>query len=123
MAVNAGAAHRSGGGDYRVDPSAILIWRGRKKLAPAADCCVEHPADRGDAWNVYASCRDCALEPANERLERRSGTRTLSERHNRAGAARRTGVSGEAVPQLPFAWRVAWATRDRKSTRLTSSHP
>ena len=44
-----------------------------------------------------------ALESAHERLERRSRAGAIAARHDRARAARRARVSGQAVPQLPRA--------------------
>src|SRR5580693_9642896 len=88
---------------YRVSCfAAISFWRGRKELAPAANRRFDGSADRHNPGNTYPSRWLYAVEPAHERLERRSRAGPIPSRHNGSSAARRAYYSGQAMPQLPF---------------------
>src|SRR5258706_16360814 len=92
-----------GAGDYWFAPSAFSRGRRRKELAATADCGVDRPADRNNARDIYTSRRIYSLESAYERLERRSGTRKSLARRHCTSAARSSRLSGQTMPQLPFA--------------------
>ncbi len=98
-------------------------FRGRREeLAAASDRGLDRSPDRGNAGDLYASCRDRSLEPAHERVERRSCAGATCARHDSPGEARRTRFSGQAVPQLPFAWRNGWAERSGSGQRCRSAY-
>src|SRR6478736_133901 len=85
--------------------AAISFWRRGKELAPAPDRCFDGSADRHNPGNTHPPRWLHAVEPAHERLERRPRARAIPAWQYCTCATRRAGLSGEAVPQLSFAWR------------------
>src|SRR5215469_305679 len=115
-------------GDHRFASSAVSLWGGRKELAAQADCGSNRPADRNNTGHIYASRWIHTVESAHECVERRSNARTVSAPQHRLGTARRTGLSGEAMPQLPFSGRLgrserACAGQRRCATHARPTHP
>ncbi len=94
VARDTGTSHRPGGCDCWVTASSLSIRRRRKELAATADCGFDRDVDRDHARNLHSSRRVRTLESAHERLERRSRSAAIPATHNRAGAARRFGLSG-----------------------------
>ena len=94
----------------------------------SGDCGCHCADDRGHARDLYPSCPICPVESAHERLERRPSARSICPRHNRARAAGRPGVSGEAVSQLSLSWQH-WRTEGasfgqrRGATHARPAHP
>src|SRR5437899_9526176 len=81
---------------YRVSCfAAISFWRRRKELAPAADRCFDGSADRHNPGNTHPPRWLYAVEPAHERMERRSRSGAISARHNRPRAARCARFPGQ----------------------------
>jgi len=97
------ATHWPGFGNYRFAPPAFSLWRRRKELAAEADCGFDRPADRDHAKHIHTPGGLHTLESAHERLERRSGAGAISAWRHGPRAPGRSGVSGQAMPQLPFA--------------------
>src|SRR5882724_1892619 len=90
---------------YRVSCfAAISFWRRGKELAPPADRCFDGSADRHSPGNTQPPRWIYAVESAHECVERRPRAGAVSTRQDCSRAARRAGFSGEAVPQLSFAW-------------------
>ena len=100
----------------------VPLRRRRKELAAAAHRGPDRAADRDHSRDLYASRRVRALESAHERLERRSRAGAIPARHDRAGAARRARLSGQAVPQLPFPRRKRRAARSGPGQRCRAAH-
>src|SRR5580704_9619225 len=119
---NASTAHWSGTCHHRLAPSAFPFRRGRKKLAPASHCGFDGDADRGNAWDTHAPRWIHPMEPAHERLEWRSGAGEISARHKRTAKAGRSCVSGQTMPQLPFAWGVGRTKRSSTRHRRRAAH-
>src|SRR3981189_1371623 len=101
---DSGPSHRSRNSHRRSRSSSISIRRRREELAPPSDRSSNRSVDRNNPGNLPASRGIHPLEPAHERLERRSGTGKSSAWYNRASATGRARFSSQAVPQLPFHW-------------------
>jgi quinol-cytochrome oxidoreductase complex cytochrome b subunit len=85
--------------------------RRREKLEAAAHRGLDRDVDCRHSRDLYASSGVCALESADECLERRASPGALPAGHDSAGAARRARLSSQTVPQLPFPRRERRAKR------------
>src|SRR5258708_14618416 len=109
---------------YRVSCfAAISFWRRGKELAPAAYRCFDGSADRHNPGNTHPPRWIYAVESAHECVERRPRAGAVSTLRERARAATRDRLPGQAMPPLSFSPRLRRPKKTHGRTRCRPAHP
>ena len=114
---NLRAARRPRDRDRLAAGAAVLRRRRREELAPAPGGRVHDPDRRRVPGGLHQPGEHRAVFTGDGGVERRAGPGSVPQGTDRADAAGRGGVPGQAVPQLPRARTRRRRARARRSTR------